>query len=82
MSKASDAIASQLLLITNLVDIFRNLLRNTQVEQAEKVAAAAQIAALIAEDEATVAAILANNPQLQAFVDELSAATPIDNEDS
>lgn len=79
MSKTDDALASQALLLNNFAQIIRNSIQRVSNAEADKDKALAQVTALLKTDEATASAILANNPHIQALIDEALAVVPLES---
>lgn len=76
MTKTDDAIASQSALLNKYSEIVNNLIKLNVSTTADRDKALAQVATLLGADEATAAAILANNPHIQSLIDQASAAIP------
>ncbi|WP_334943158.1 hypothetical protein [Nostoc sp.] len=76
MSKTDDALASQALLLNSFSQIIRASIQRVSAAEADRDQAFVQVAALLKVDEATASAILANNPQIQALIDEALAVLP------
>ncbi|MEH2371953.1 hypothetical protein [Nostoc sp.] len=77
MSKTDDALVTQSALLNKFAEIIRNLIQQVSTERADKEKAVAQIGVMLGADDTTASAILADNPHIQALIDEALAAYPV-----
>ncbi|MEH2067867.1 MAG: hypothetical protein V7K47_06825 [Nostoc sp.] len=75
-TKIEEALDSQAELLNKFSAIVRSLLKLVATLKADKDAAVAQLASLLGVDESGASAILEKNPEIQALIDEASAALP------
>ncbi|MFN6475317.1 hypothetical protein [Nostoc sp. DedQUE07] len=85
-TKTEEALQSQTELLNKFSGIIRNLLKYISALkedlQETKAAATAQLAQLLGVDDSTSASILASNPDIQALIDEATAALPSEQVES
>jgi len=85
-TKTDEALQSQAELLNKFSGIIRSLLKyisNLKEDlQQTKATAASQLAELLGVDESTSASILASNPDIQALLDEATAALPSEQVES
>lgn len=85
-TKTDEALQSQTELLNKFSGIIRSLLKYISTLkddlQQTKAAAATQLAELLGVDESTSASILASNPDIQALLDEATAALPSEQVES
>lgn len=76
MSKTDDALLTQTALLNKFAEIIRNLIQQVSTERTDKDKAVAQIGVMLGADEATAAAIVADNPHIQSLIDDALAVLP------
>jgi len=83
MTKTDDALATQSTLLNNFAQIIRNLIQRAVTAETDRDTfksdrdkAVAQVGELLGADQATAAAILSDQPHIQALIDEAAAASP------